>query len=465
MDPVIISRLQFAVTTVYHFFFVPLTIGLAWVVVILETMYVRSGNETFRRLTKFWGKLFLINFAMGVVTGIVQEFQFGMNWSEYSRFVGDIFGAPLAIEALLAFFLESTFLGVWLFGWEKLSKRAHLASIWLVAIGSSLSALWILIANAFMQTPVGYVVRNGRAEMADFGALITNPRAWYFFWHTISAGLATAAFFILSISAYHILRKGDSDVNQTNAFKYTFFMAGIIGFLATFSVIVSGHFQGDYLRVVQPMAAASLEAHMNTQNPADFSVVAGFDSTGKNVVWNVTIPKVLSFLYFFKFSGEVEGVNQVQARYQELYGPGDYRPLIALTYWTFRVMVALGFLMLAVTALAIILPWKKWPAKWTPWIKWLIPLFFLPYLANTFGWIMTETGRQPWIVTGLLKTEAGVSPLPGSTVLASLIGYTVLYAVLMVADVYLLVKFAKVGLDTPEQEVTPFTEGDALLTG
>jgi cytochrome d ubiquinol oxidase subunit I len=214
------------------------------------------------------------------------------------------------------------------------------------------------------------------------------------------------------------------------------------------------------------MAAASLEAHMNTQNPADFSLIAGFDKSGKNVVWSVDIPKVLSFLYFFKFSGEVEGVNQVQARYETQYGPGDYRPLVALTYWVFRIMVGIGFLMVAVSAFALYLPWKKWPEKPTRWIKWLTIGITLPYLANTAGWLMTESARQPWIVTGLLKTEAGVSPLPASTILVSLIGFTLLYAALMVADVYLLVKYAKVGLGMADKETAPFAEeGDALLTG
>jgi cytochrome d ubiquinol oxidase subunit I len=456
MDPVILSRLQFAITTIYHFFFVPLTLGLVWVVAILETLYLRSGKEYYKRLTKFWGKLFLINFAMGVVTGIVQEFQFGMNWSEYSRYVGDIFGAPLAMEALLAFFLESTFLGVWLFGWDKLSKKAHAAAIWLVALGSNLSALFILMANAFMQDPLGYTLNNGRAEMVDFGALITNLRGWYFFWHTISSGLATAAFFVLGISAYHILRKKDSDAEQANAFKHTFTMGAMIGLLATVSVVVSGHFQGSYIRIVQPMAAAALEAHWDTQNPADFSLVAIFDGSGKKELWSLKIPKTLSFLYFFKFSGEVEGINQVQARYEALYGPGDYRPVVGLAYWTFRLMVGIGFLMVGVSALALYLPWMKWPARWTRWIKWLTIGISLPYLANTFGWMMTESARQPWLVTGLLKTQDGVSPLPAGTVLVSLIGFTLLYAALMAVDVYLLVKFARGGLASAEAETVGY---------
>jgi len=458
MDLVILSRLQFAVTTVYHFFFVPLTLGLGWVVAILETMYLRSGNEVYKRLTKFWGKLFLINFAMGVVTGIVQEFQFGMNWSEYSRYVGDIFGAPLAIEALLAFFLESTFLGIWLFGWDKLSKKAHAAAIWLVAIGTNLSALFILMANGFMQHPVGYVLKNGRAEMVDFIALLTNPRGWYLFWHTISSGFATAAFFILGISAYHILRHKDSDTSQVDAFKRSFVLAGIIGLIATVMVVLSGHTQGIYLREVQPMAAAASEAHWDTDDPADFSAITVFDQSGKKEVWSLKIPKILSFLYYFKMEGKVEGINQIQAEYEAKYGPGDYRPLVAIPYWTFRIMVGVGFLMVAMSAYALYLPWKKWPAKWTRWIKWMVLGISLPYIANSCGWILTETARQPWIVHGLLRTENGVSPLQPGFVLASLIGYTLLYAALMVADVYLLVKYAKMGLSTAETETPPFTQ-------
>ena len=238
MDPTILARTQFAITTVYHFFFVPLTLGLSIIVALMETLYVQTGNEVYKRMTKFWGKLFVINFAMGVVTGIVQEFQFGMNWSEYSRFVGDIFGAPLAIEALLAFFLESVFLGLWLFGWDKLSKRAHAATMWMVAIGSNISALWILIANSFMQEPVGYVIRNGRAEMDDFAAVIFNPNIWVQFPHVFTAGLTTAAFFVLGISAYHLAKK-----NETDLFKRSFQIAAIIGTMAIVLVGLGGHSQ------------------------------------------------------------------------------------------------------------------------------------------------------------------------------------------------------------------------------
>lgn len=446
MDPIILSRWQFAITTIYHFFFVPLTLGLGWFVAIMQTIYVRTGDENYRIMAKFWGKLFVINFAMGVVTGIVQEFQFGMNWSEYSRFVGDIFGAPLAIEALLAFFLESTFLGLWIFGEQKLPKGVHLASIWLVAIGSSLSALFILLANGFMQHPVGYIFNqsNGRAELVDFLALAMNPRGWLFFWHTISAGFETAAFFVLGISAYHLARKKHLEV-----FKNSFRIAAIIGLIASVIVVFAGHAQGLYLRTVQPMAAAASEAFWDTDDPASFSVVTLFDSTGKREIWSLKIPKALSLLYYFKPEGQVEGIHDIQAEYQAKYGPGDYVPMVAITFWTFRIMVGLGFFMVALAAYAIVLPLRNWPEKWTKWIKWMVWAIALPYIANTTGWILTETGRQPWIVHGLLKTENALSPnLSAGMVLFSLLGFALTYALLMVADIYLLRKYAIAGIES-----------------
>ena len=446
MDPVILSRMQFALTTIYHFFFVPLTLGLGWFVAIFETIYIRTNNETYKRLAKFWGKLFLINFAMGVVTGIVLEFQFGMNWSEFSRFVGDIFGAPLAIEALLAFFLESTFLGIWIFGWDRLSKGLHAVTIWMVVIGSNLSALWILVANGWMQSPVGYVISEttGRAELVDFGALIFNPRAWLFFWHTISAGFVTAAFFVLGISAYHLARR-----KNMKFFRRSFRLAAVIGLIAAVMVGVAGHVQGTYLHEVQPMAAAASEALWDTASPAPFTVVAIFDSTGKNEVWSLRIPKALSLLYFFRTEGEVRGINQIQAEYEAMYGPGDYIPLVALSFWTFRIMVAMGLLLIALGAFALYMTMRNWPAKWARWLKWMVWVIPVPYLANTAGWILTETGRQPWIVHGLLKTENAVSPTLGvGSILFSLIGFMLIYAVLMTVDVYLLVKYGKAGPDT-----------------
>ena len=450
MNPVILSRWQFAITTVYHFFFVPLTLGLGWFVAFLETKYVRSGEEKYKQMAKFWGKLFIINFVLGVVTGIVQEFQFGMNWSEYSRYVGDIFGVPLAIEGLLAFFLESTFLGMWVFGWDRFSKGLHAAPIWLVAIGSNLSALFILLANGFMQHPVGYAISDtaGRVELVNFAALISNARGWLLFLHTITAGLATAAFFMLGISAYHLARK-----QHVEFFRYSFRIAATVGLVSAVLVGLAGHAQGIYLLEVQPMAAAASEANWETADPAPFSVIAIFDSTGKNEIWSLQIPKALSLLYFSKLSGEVPGINQIQSEYTAKYGPGDYIPLVALTYWMFRIMVGVGLLMVAVSAFSIFLVYKKYPEKLAPWLKWIVLAIALPYIANTSGWILTETGRQPWIVHGLLKTENAISPnLSVGMVLFSLVGFGLIYAVLMVADIYLLVKYAKAGPETTKQE-------------
>ena len=452
MDLVLLSRWQFALTIVYHFFFVPLTLGLGWLVAILEIMYVRSGNLTYKRLTKFWGKLFLINYAMGVVTGIVMEFQFGMNWSEYSRFVGDVFGAPLAIEGLLAFFLESTLLGVWIFGWEKLSKKLHAAVMALVALGGTLSGFWILVANGFMQAPVGFEIVNGRAQMVDFGALLLNSRAWFLFGHTIAAGLVTASFFMLGISVYHLVRKTDEE-----AFKISFRLAAIVAVIATISVGVIGHAQGVLLREVQPMAAAASEAHYETQDPADWSMIALFDKTGKKVVWEIKIPKALSYLYYFKFSGEVEGINDIQARYEEQYGPGDYIPLVALDYWMFRVMVGLGFLMVGLAVIALLYT-RKFPPRWLKAMRWLTIGISLPYLANTAGWLLTENARQPWIVTGYMKTQDAVSPnLTPATVLITMIGFVLIYGALMIVDLYLLLKFARKGLAAGDMDSVPIT--------
>ncbi len=449
MLPVVLSRLQFALTTIYHFFFVPLTLGMVWFVAIFETMYVRTGNETFKKLTKFWGKLFLINFAMGVVTGIVMEFQFGMNWAGYANYVGDIFGAPLAIEALMAFFLESTFLGLWIFGWDKLSKKLHVTVIWLVALGSSLSALWILIANAFMQHPVGYVINNGRAEMVDFGALVFNLKAWVMFEHTLTSGLTTAAFFILGISAYHLVRKKDIEF-----FKHSFNLAAIIGTIAITLVIIGGHEQGLWLLQNQPMKAASSEALWKTENPASFSLLTIGDLSGRNLVWQIRIPRVLSLLYYNKLTGQVPGINDLQVQYVAEYGPGNYVPLVVFTYWGFRFMVAAGFTMLGLAGYALYFVMRN---RVGPQIRWLGLFVFaiaLPYIANTSGWVLTEMGRQPFIVYGLLKTDDAMSPgMTTGLVLFSLIGFALVYAALMGVDAFLLFRTAKAGPSTVDSEM------------
>ena len=453
MDPLILSRLQFAITTVYHFFFVPLTLGLSLLVAIMETEYARTGDETFRRMTKFWGKLFLINFAMGVVTGIVQEFQFGMNWSEFSRFVGDIFGAPLAIEALLAFFLESTFLGIWIFGWDRLSRRLHAATIWLVAIGANLSALWILIANSFMQEPVGYTIRNGRAEMTDFGALVTNPHVWLQWPHVFFSGLTTAAFFVMGIAAYRLWRK-DADAGT---FRQSFRMAAIAAIIGSIMVVVIGHSQAQYMVRHQPMKMAAAEALWETADPASLSLFTISDLRNRRDVISIRIPFLLSVLVYDRPTGEVKGINPLQSEYEARYEPGDYIPFVPLIYWSFRAMVGAGFLMVGLAAWAFYLVLRR---RVTPgrFLRWLPFAILLPYLANSAGWIMTEMGRQPWIVYGVMKTSAGVSVAVSSgMVLLSLVGFTLIYGALMAVDVYLLARYAQA--DTAEGS----SEGESAL--
>ncbi|MHC1784071.1 MAG: cytochrome ubiquinol oxidase subunit I [Anaerolineaceae bacterium] len=441
MNIVTLSQIQFASTTIYHFFFVPLTLGLSLLVAIMETMYVSSGKELYKKMAKFWGKLFLINFAMGVVTGIVLEFQFGMNWSEYSRFVGDIFGAPLAIEALVAFFLESIFLGVWIFGWGKLSKGLHLMSIWLVAFGVTLSALWILVANSFMQEPVGYAIEGGRAVMTDFAALVFSPHVWVQFPHTVLSGYVTGAFFILGVSAYHLIRKQHEDF-----FRESFRLGAIAGTIAIILVVLVGHRQAQLMVKVQPMKMAAAEALLESEDPAGLSLITIIDEEKQEETYSIRIPNALSFLAYNTFEGEVKGIKNLQAEYEGIYGPGDYSPSIFMLYWTFRAMVGAGFAMVAIALYALFLVIKKYQLK----PKWLFALFpfaaLLPYLANTTGWIMTEMGRQPWVVFGLVRTADAVSPnLTPGMVLTTLIGFALIYGLLIAADIYLLLKYIKIG--------------------
>lgn len=461
MDALFLARSQFAITTVYHFFFVPLTLGLSLIVAIMETLYVRTGRDVYKRMTKFWGKLFIINFAMGVVTGIVQEFQFGMNWSEYSRFVGDIFGAPLAIEALLAFFLESTFLGIWIFGWDKVSKRVHLLAIWLVAIASNLSALWILIANSWMQQPVGYVINNGRAEMVDFAAVVFNPNIWTQFPHVISSGLATASFFVLGISAYHLLRP----IENKSLYSRSFQIAAIVGVLATVGVVMTGHSQMQHLVDSQPMKVAAAEALWDTEDPAGLSLFTIGDTENREDVFAIRIPGLLSLLALDQLYGEVQGINELQAQYEEEFGPDNYVPPVFITYWSFRAMVGAGFAMLAAIAYALLLVMGEQLEEQPRFLRiflWLIPL---PYIANTAGWLLTEFGRFPWIVYSLMKIADGVSiTVPAWSVGMTLVGYTLIYAALMVADIYLLVKFARRDAD-PKKTVEPTGDPAIALVG
>lgn len=452
MDGLLLARLQFAITTVYHFFFVPLTLGLSILVAIMQTAYVRTGNDTYKRMSKFWGKLFIINFAMGVVTGIVQEFQFGMNWSEYSRFVGDIFGVPLAIEALLAFFLESTFLGIWIFGWDRLPKKVHLASIWLVAIGSNLSALWILIANSWMQQPVGYILNGGRAELVDFLAVLTNGHVWVQFPHTLTSGVATTAFFVLGISAYHILRRS----KDQEVFQRSFRLGVVYALVGVLLTILNGHSQAQYMVKIQPMKMAAAEALYDTAQPASLSLFTIGSLNGTEEVFSIRVPGLLSFLSCNNFTCQVEGINDIQAQYEQTYGPGNYRPPIAVSYWTFRIMVGAGMLMLLLVLLALLFMLRNQIEKRTWLLKALLLAIPLGYIANTAGWLLAEVGRQPWIVFGLMRTEQGVSVVVAAgAVLTTLVGFTLLYGGLMAADVYLLAKFARKGTEEEPAAASP----------
>lgn len=424
-----LARLQFGVTTVFHFIFVPLSIGLAAFVAVLETLRYRTGNPVYTRLVRIFGRLMLISFAVGVVTGIVQEFQFGMNWSEYSRYVGDVFGAPLAMEGLAAFFLESTFIGLWIFGRDRLPARVHLATIWLVAAGTWLSAYFILAANSWMQHPVGYrIAESGRAEMTSIWAVLTNSTALYAFGHTILGALTTGAAVVLGVSAWHLARR-----NDVEAFRRTAVM-GVTALLVGASLTAFvGHFQAQLMTEQQPMKMAAAEALYDSQHGAPFSLfaVAPFDARPERLTHNIEVPRALSLLATNTLNGRVEGINDLQAAYQARYGPGDYRPIIGLTYWSFRLMVGAGMAMILLGAVGVLL-WRRGRLPVSPRFlriaAWAVPL---PFLANAFGWIFTEMGRQPWVVQGLLRTDDAVSPTVSAwTVGLSLAGFTLLYGVL-----------------------------------
>jgi cytochrome bd ubiquinol oxidase subunit I len=469
MDALTLARLQFGITTIYHFFFVPLTIGLSVLVAVMQTAYVRTGNEKYKRMTKFWGKLFVINFAMGVVTGIVQEFQFGMNWSEYSRFVGDIFGAPLAVEALLAFFIESTFLGLWIFGEEKLPRKVHLLTIWLVALSSNLSAFWILVANSFMQNPVGYhIAASGRAEMTDFFALLTNPNVWLQWPHVALGGLTTAGLFVAGISAWRLLRANSVQTEGREMFRVSMRIGVAVAAVAVLGTMVFGHLQGQRMADTQPMKLAAAEGLWDSESPAGLSMFQIGNEKERESVVNVRIPSLLSFLTYNTPDGLVHGINELQQEYVKRYGPADYvPPAIWLTYWSFRAMVGAGVLMFVLGLIALWLGRSKRliAARWLLWA--LAVALFLPYVANSTGWMLTELGRQPFIVYGLMRLDQAVSPnVTALELLVSLIGFTLIYGVLAVADVYLLRKFALVSVDgtteSPEPTATPAGKVDNL---
>ncbi|MBQ1867586.1 MULTISPECIES: cytochrome ubiquinol oxidase subunit I [Selenomonas] len=444
MDALLLSRWQFAITTTYHFLFVPITLGLSIFVALLETCFVMTKRPHWKaaskRLVRFFGTIFLINFALGVVTGIVQEFHFGMNWSEYSRFMGDIFGAPLALEALTAFFLESTFLGIWVFGWNKLSEKLHCACIWIVAIGSNLSAFWILVANSFMQHPAGFAIENGRAVMTDFLALVTNPYVCGEYSHALFAGISTGGFVVLAISAWKLLHDEASRYAFTQSLKGgAIFMAiGLLG------VMGSGHMHTQYLATANPMKLSSIEALWETADPAPFAIAADVNMEKSRNDAEIAVPGVFSFMLYNKPSGEVRGINAIQKEYQTKYGPGDYRPDVPALFWSFRIMVGAGGFMLLLALGTALLSWKGRILSFPLLLKILPFLLPLPFLANSTGWFITEAGRQPWIVVGLQRTAEAISPnLTACSVWLTLIGFTVLYLLLILAALYIAFRHIK----------------------
>ena len=430
MDVVLLSRLQFAAATMFHFLFVPLTLGLSVLVAYMETQYVRTGDETYLSMTKFWGKLFLINFAVGVVTGITLEFQFGTNWSRYSAYVGDIFGSLLAIEATTSFFLESTLLGIWIFGWKKLSKKAHATVMWLVALAGSFSSLWILLANGWMQHPVGYVIRNGRAELDNFAAIVTNKFGILEFLHTVSSAYVLSAFFVMGISAYHLLKK-----QHIEFFTRSFKIALVFGLATSLFVAIIGDTHGVHVAEVQPAKLAAMESQWETTTRAPIHMFAIPDEKNeRNMIEIGTIPGLLSLLGHHDINAEVKGLKDF---------PREERPPVILTFISFRVMVGLGTLFILLTLYG----WFKRNRllESTNYLKIMLFSIPLPYLAIEMGWVLAEVGRQPWIVYGLMKTSDAASPVAGSQVLFSLIGFIVVYSLLGAIGFYLITINAKKG--------------------
>ncbi len=490
MNTLDLSRWQFGITTVYHFMFVPLTIGLAPIVAIMQTLWYRTADERWLKLTKFFGKLFLINFAMGVVTGIVQEFQFGMNWSEYSRFVGDVFGAPLAMEGLAAFFLESTFLGLWIFGWDRLSKRVHLATIWVAAIGVNLSAFFILSANSFMQHPVGVRFNpvSRRAELTSIWALLTNPTALAAFPHTVTASFLVAGTFVAGIAGWWMVRaqrrdwalvvtaaanrsEGPDAVERRPAepagavaatYRKAFRLALAVMLIAGVGVAITGDEQAQLMFRQQPMKMAAAEALCNTETGAGFSLFAVGDVNNNCNVTTLSIPGLTSFLATHDPHATVQGVKQLEQEYTARYGPGDYKPNLAVTYWSFRLMIGFGAF---AALLALVGLWVTRRGR-TPEAAWFgrLSLFVVPapFLANMTGWIFTELGRQPWVVapnpTGdkaiRMLTTQGVSGISAYNVMISLVVFTLLYGGLAVVWFGLIRRYALEGVHELDPEPT-----------
>ncbi|MGF7236669.1 MAG: cytochrome ubiquinol oxidase subunit I [Frankia sp.] len=438
-------------TSIYHFLFVPLTIGLSVLTALLQTSWHRNGRPEDLRLTRFFGTLLVINIAVGVVTGLVQEFQFGMNWSEYSRFVGDVFGAPLAMEGLAAFFLESVFLGLWVFGWDRLPKRVHLATIWAVAVGGALSAAFIMAANSWMQRPVGYKINpaNGRAELTDIWAVLTNPVFLWAYLHVLLASLVTASAVMLGVSAWHLRRRSSPEVFTRSAR-----LAIVVLVPAALFALMIGSRLGVVETRYQPMKIAGAESQWNTCQPCSFSLFQiGGGNNDQNPTKIIAIPHLLSLLSTDSWNGRVIGLNQLQQQYEQKYGPGNYVPNVFIQYWSMRVMAYGGALLFGLSLVGALLLFRGslihsrrflWLAVWAA------PL---PFIVNIAGWMLTENGRQPWVVQGLQLTADGVSRSVSTTaIVISLIVFLTLYGVLAVVDTVLMTHFARKQLQPAEAD-------------
>jgi cytochrome bd ubiquinol oxidase subunit I len=423
MDAVFLSRLQFAAATFFHFLFVPLTLGLSILIAIMETQYARTGDKELFRAARFWGKIFMINFVVGVVTGITLEFQFGTNWSRYSAYVGDIFGSLLAIEATVAFFLESTFIGVWIYGWKRFKPKTHAVAIWLVAGASSVSAFWILIANAWMQHPVGYAIRHGRAELTDFMAVVTQPFAWHTILHTLSGAYLLSAFFVMGISAWFLLHK-----REVPLFTRSFRLALVFGLIFTLVTVIHGHYNGGEVAATQPTKLAAMESHWNTGKNAPIFLFAIPDPENeKNAVEIGPLRGLLSLLAFHSPSAEVKGLKD---------WPREDRPPVMLVFGAFKIMVGLGMLFLLLMLIGWFLRKRLMEADW--FLKIMLYAIPLPYIAIQAGWAVTEVGRQPWIVYGVMRTAQAASPVAASQVGITLAAFVVVYGLLALIYIYLI---------------------------
>lgn len=451
-----LARWQFATVTIFHFFFVPVTIGLGFLVALMQTLAYLRGDAGWDRLSRFFGRLFLINLAVGVVTGIVLEFQFGMNWASYSVFVGNIFGAPLAIEGLLAFFLESTFIGLWIFGRGRLSPLLHLLTIWVVSLGTLLSAFFILAANAWMQHPVGYRIQHGQAVLTNFWAVLGNDTLWESFAHTVLAAFTTGGLLVLGISVWRAHR--EKDEGHQAAFLKAAGLAAAFSLVAVLLTSVAGDAQARLMDTQQPMKMASAEALYQTQDGASFSLLTVGNLSGKPV-FQIRVPHLLSLIADLSWDGQVRGIDQVQQAESARYGRGSYVPVIWLTYWSFRTMVGAGVLMILLSGWGVVLSRRRrlLASRWFR--KAALIGMALPFLANATGWLFTEAGRQPWIVYGLMKTARGISAVSAVDVGVTLGAFVAIYTALGTVDAVLMVRAARRSLEetgeSPHAAVVP----------